>query len=65
MTNTTLVLSAAVAVAAAAGSASAQTGPWSMHDGWMGWWWPLGGLLWLAVIGFAIYGLVTFLRKRF
>ena len=34
-----------------------------MHDGWFGWW-PLGGLIWLLVIGLAIFGLVAIVRGR-
>lgn len=35
-----------------------------MYDGWMGGGWPLGGLLWLVVIGLAIFGLAQLVRER-
>ena len=35
-----------------------------MWDRWMGGGWPFGGLLWLAVLGLAIYGLVHLVRNR-
>jgi putative membrane protein len=58
----------AVAISAATLPAFAQgmsgPGPWSMHDGWFGWW-PLGGLVWLLFAGLAIVGLVTAMRWLF
>ena len=33
-----------------------------MHDGWFGWW-PLGGLIWLLVVGFAIFGVIAVVRR--
>jgi putative membrane protein len=35
----------------------------NMHDFWMGWWWPFGGLFWLALAGLAVFGIVTLLRR--
>jgi len=34
----------------------------SMHE-WMGWWWPMGGLFWIAIIGLIAFGLLTFGRQ--
>lgn len=59
---------AAVALSVAA-TASAQgmpgQGPWGMHDGWSGWWWPMGGLVWLLILGLAVIGLMTLIRRLF
>jgi putative membrane protein len=33
-----------------------------MHDGWFGWW-PLGGLLWLLVVGLAVVGVIAVARR--
>jgi len=35
--------------------------PWYMHDGFG--LWPLGGLIWLLVIGLAIVGAVAIVRR--
>ncbi len=38
-----------------------DSGPWSMHDGFG--WWPLGGLMWLLVVGLAVFGAVVIVRR--
>ena len=35
-----------------------------MYDGWMGGGWPFGGLLWLAVLGLIIFGLMRLVRTQ-
>jgi len=35
-----------------------------MFDGWMGGGWPFGGLLWLAALALAIYGLVRLVGSQ-
>lgn len=46
------------------GSILAQAGPYPlpMHEGWWHGWWPMGGILWLALLALAAIGLVTVLR---
>ena len=60
-TAVTVTLSApAVALA----QAVPGTGPWGMHDGWFGWC-PMGGLIWLLLIGLVIVGVVAIMRGFF
>jgi tetrahydromethanopterin S-methyltransferase subunit A len=40
-----------------------SSGPWSMHDGFG--WWPLGGLIWLLLIGLAVVGVDAIMRGFF
>lgn len=50
------------APAVALAQAAPGTGPWGMHDGWFGWW-PIGGLIWLLILGLAIVGLIAVVRR--
>jgi len=34
----------------------------SMHE-WMGGWWPMGGLFWIAIIGLVAYGVFAFSQQ--
>ena len=62
----TAAISAVATVAAPVLPAKAQTmpGPWGMHDGAFGWW-PLGGLIWLLLIGLAVVGVIAIMRGLF
>lgn len=60
-TSATAAISVALTMAVPVLPALAQAmpGPRVMHD--FGWW-PLGGLLWLLVLGLAIVGIVAIIR---
>lgn len=51
------------APAVALAQAMTGTGLWGMHDGWFGWW-PMGGLIWILVLGLLIVGVLAVVRER-
>ena len=64
--NAVKILSRTAATLMASTSAHAQApgpgiwGPW--HDGWMWWWMPFHGLMWLLIIGLLVAVVVALIR---
>lgn len=56
------VLAAASIASASAHAQAPGPGPWPWHDGWMWWWMPFHGLMWLVVIGLLVAVAIALIR---